>query len=183
MRRSSALAPAATSPQRASNARVPSGGAGDQLPECGLLADRRSPSERLVSHIGVAGRGELYAMNVHLDHWREGVGSALLNSVSEQLVEMELPDALLWTGKQTSRAKLFHFAHGWQLEGITRVEHVHGLAVAEVRLAKHRERGLLARSADVPGRSALLAGGPMTGIPTLPRRSCRCRRLLRRSPV
>ena len=85
---------------------------------------------------GVVGRGELYAMNVHPDHWRDGVGSALLNSVSDQLVEMELYDALLWTGEQNSRSQLFYFAHGWQLDGITRVEHVHGLAVAEVRLAK-----------------------------------------------
>ncbi len=85
---------------------------------------------------GVAGRGELYAMNVHPSHWRAGVGSGLLNSVSSQLVEMGLPDALLWTGQQNTRAQLFYFAHGWQLDGTAREEQVHGVVVAEVRLAK-----------------------------------------------
>ncbi len=85
---------------------------------------------------GVVGRGELYAMNVHPDHWRGGFGSSLLDSASEQLVQMELPHALLWTGERNTRARAFYFVHGWQLDGTAREDQVHGLAVAEVRLAK-----------------------------------------------
>ena len=73
---------------------------------------------------------------------------AIENSVSHQLVKMGLGDALLWTGEQNSHAQMFYFAHGWQLDGTTRVEHVHGLAVAEVRLAKQLAESI----ADASGR-------------------------------
>lgn len=85
---------------------------------------------------GVDGRGELYAMNVRPSHWRAGVGSLLLDSVSSQLVELGLPDALLWTSERNARAQAFYVAHGWAVDGMGREAEVHGISVAEVRFAK-----------------------------------------------
>lgn len=86
--------------------------------------------------IGETDRGELYAMNVHPGHWRRGVGSTLLSSVSAQLGAMNLGDALLWTGEQNAPAQELYLANGWQLDGARREEEVHSMPIAEVRLAK-----------------------------------------------
>lgn len=51
--------------------------------------------------------GELYALNVHPDHWRAGVGSALLFAAHDGLADLGHHEATLWVVTGNVRARSF----------------------------------------------------------------------------
>jgi GNAT superfamily N-acetyltransferase len=80
--------------------------------------------------------GELYALNVHPDHWREGVGSALLSASHAGLAELGHHRTVLWVVAGNVRARRFYERHGWMVEPDERSLVVPGATVPEVRYAK-----------------------------------------------
>ncbi len=61
--------------------------------------------------------GELYAIYVRPDHWRAGVGRALLAAAEQRLVAYGFDEAILWVLDDNPRARRFYEAAGWQADG------------------------------------------------------------------
>ena len=80
--------------------------------------------------------GELNAINVDPDHWRAGVGSALLDRVVDELASMGFERAILWTGVQNERAHRFYAKHGWAPDGVTKTDTALGAVFNEMRFAR-----------------------------------------------
>jgi ribosomal protein S18 acetylase RimI-like enzyme len=78
--------------------------------------------------------GELYAINVHPDYWRTGVGTALLAEAQRRLADHGYRRAVLWVLPGNVRARRFYERHGWKLEGAEHIQELRGgVTVAEVR--------------------------------------------------
>jgi GNAT superfamily N-acetyltransferase len=60
---------------------------------------------------------ELVAMYVVPGHWREGVGTALMNVALERLAKLPYREAILWTFDQNERAVAFYERLGWRKDG------------------------------------------------------------------
>jgi GNAT superfamily N-acetyltransferase len=60
---------------------------------------------------------ELVAMYVDPGHWREGVGTALMNAAIDRLAKLPYREAILWTFDQNERAVAFYERHGWRKDG------------------------------------------------------------------
>jgi ribosomal protein S18 acetylase RimI-like enzyme len=80
--------------------------------------------------------GELFAINVHPDHWRAGVGSRLLVEVHTGLADLGHENAVLWVVAGNDRARRFYERHGWSVEAVERSDKLPGLTVPEVRYAR-----------------------------------------------
>lgn len=79
------------------------------------------------------GWGEVYAIYVHPEHWREGIGNRLLTSGSSLLREMGHRRALLWVLRDNEPAREFYESQGWRLGRPIRVEEIGGTQVTELR--------------------------------------------------
>ena len=77
--------------------------------------------------------GELYALNVHPDHWGCGAGTALLERVHAALADAGHTEAVLWVLPQNGRGRRFYERHGWQPDGTSKVEELAGTTVEEIR--------------------------------------------------
>ena len=64
---------------------------------------------------------ELVAMYVDPDHWREGVGNALMEAAFERLAELPYEEVVLWTFKENGRAIAFYERHGWRPDGSEKI--------------------------------------------------------------
>jgi GNAT superfamily N-acetyltransferase len=64
---------------------------------------------------------ELVAMYVDPDHWRQGVGDALMRAALERLGGLPYEEAVLWTFKKNDRAIAFYERHGWRSDGAEKV--------------------------------------------------------------
>ena len=64
---------------------------------------------------------DLVAMYVDPDHWREGVGNALMDAAFERLAELPYVEAVLWTFKENGRAIAFYERHGWRPDGSEKI--------------------------------------------------------------
>ena len=80
--------------------------------------------------------GELYALNVHPDHWRAGVGSALLLASHDGLAALGHREATLWVVTGNDRARSFYERHAWRAERHQRTIDVGGEAVPETRYGR-----------------------------------------------
>ena len=60
---------------------------------------------------------ELVAMYVDPDHWRQGVGNALMRAALERLAGLPYQEAVLWTFKENDRAIAFYERFGWRPDG------------------------------------------------------------------
>ncbi|HSJ44452.1 MAG TPA: GNAT family N-acetyltransferase [Euzebyales bacterium] len=80
-----------------------------------------------------AARGEVYALYVDPDHWRRGVGSALLAAGCDRLRAVGFGDAVLWVHEGNERARVFYTARGWAADGTRRRQTVLGIEAPEVR--------------------------------------------------
>jgi len=60
---------------------------------------------------------ELGAMYVDPDHWREGVGEALVSAALARLAELPYREIVLWTFEQNERAVAFYEHFGWAKDG------------------------------------------------------------------
>jgi GNAT superfamily N-acetyltransferase len=77
--------------------------------------------------------GELYAINVHPDHWRSGAGSALLSAAVLGLAGLGHREATLWVVTGNDRARRFYERRGWHPTEVTRTIELGGADVPEVR--------------------------------------------------
>jgi ribosomal protein S18 acetylase RimI-like enzyme len=53
-------------------------------------------------------RGELYAINVHPDYWRRGLGRQLIRHATGELSRLGFATAVLWVEASTDRARRFY---------------------------------------------------------------------------
>jgi ribosomal protein S18 acetylase RimI-like enzyme len=66
-----------------------------------------------------AGRrtGEIWALNVHPDLWRQGVGRALVRHALDELRRLRFKEVSLWTLADSERARAFYAACGFRPDG------------------------------------------------------------------
>jgi GNAT superfamily N-acetyltransferase len=64
---------------------------------------------------------ELVAMYVDPDHWRQGVGKALMEAALEHLAGLPYDEAVLWTFKENDRAIGFYERQGWRPDGAEKI--------------------------------------------------------------
>jgi GNAT superfamily N-acetyltransferase len=76
--------------------------------------------------------GEIWALNVHPDVWRRGLGRELVGYALERLARATFAEATLWTFRDTPRSRSFYEALGFDHDGATQIRHASGGAI-EVR--------------------------------------------------
>lgn len=76
--------------------------------------------------------GEIWALNVHPDAWRRGIGRELVGYALDQLARAPFSEATLWTFRDTPRSRAFYEALGFEHDGATQRRHASGGAI-EVR--------------------------------------------------
>jgi ribosomal protein S18 acetylase RimI-like enzyme len=76
--------------------------------------------------------GEIWALNVHPDAWRRGIGRELVGYALGQLARTPFAEATLWTFRDTPRSRSFYEALGFEHDGATQRRHASGGAI-EVR--------------------------------------------------
>ncbi|MDQ3738923.1 MAG: GNAT family N-acetyltransferase [Actinomycetota bacterium] len=81
--------------------------------------------------------GELYAINLDPDVWRQGLGRTLLRDVVATLATDGYPSAVLWVASENARARGLYEAEGWVFDSTERDAEVLGARVHEVRY--HRD--------------------------------------------
>ncbi|MFT4199475.1 GNAT family N-acetyltransferase [Gordonia sp. (in: high G+C Gram-positive bacteria)] len=81
-----------------------------------------------------SGSGELWALYVDPDRWSHGVGAALICAAERALTAAGFDEAVLWVLDGNERADRFYQAHGWSLDGQTRVDDTR----PRVELHEHR---------------------------------------------
>jgi L-amino acid N-acyltransferase YncA len=86
------------------------------------------------------GAGQLYAINVDLDHWGTGAGKALLAAAQAELVRLSYTEAVLWVLPGNARARRFYEVAGWADDGTQRTGEAWGIVFTEVRY-RRRLRG------------------------------------------
>jgi len=90
-----------------------------------------------------AGRsvGEIWALNVHPDAWRRGIGRGLVGYALERLAHAPFAEATLWTFRDTPRSRSFYEALGFETDGSTqRREASGGTIEVRYRMALSPER-------------------------------------------
>ena len=77
--------------------------------------------------------GELYAINVHPDAWRQGIGRALVSSSVDALAADGYHEAVLWVLVGNDRARRFYEVLGWTCEGLEKYSRLMGADTHEIR--------------------------------------------------
>jgi GNAT superfamily N-acetyltransferase len=78
------------------------------------------------------GVGEVRALFVHPDHWRTGVGTALMANALERLRQAGYGEATLWSFRDNTRANVFYEHHGFRADGAAQARETLGQTV-EIR--------------------------------------------------
>jgi GNAT superfamily N-acetyltransferase len=81
----------------------------------------------------LADYGELAALYVAPERWRQGLGARLAAAACQHLLQLGFRDALLWVLVGNARAENFYRARGWHPDGVRRSEMVWGIEVEELR--------------------------------------------------
>jgi ribosomal protein S18 acetylase RimI-like enzyme len=76
--------------------------------------------------------GEVWALNVHPDAWRRGVGRELVGHALDRLARAPFAEVTLWTFRDTPRSRSFYEALGFQTDGATQRREASGGTI-EVR--------------------------------------------------
>jgi ribosomal protein S18 acetylase RimI-like enzyme len=76
--------------------------------------------------------GEIWALNVHPDAWRRGIGRELVGYALHRLARRSFSEVTLWTFRDTPRSRAFYEALGFRPDGATQRRHASGGAT-EVR--------------------------------------------------
>ncbi|MGK2880859.1 MAG: N-acetyltransferase family protein [Mycobacterium sp.] len=79
------------------------------------------------------GAGEIWAIYVDPNKWRNGIGRLLMLAGCEQLRSQGLDTACLWVLSGNVRARRFYEATGWQWDGAERTDTIGDGVVHEVR--------------------------------------------------
>jgi ribosomal protein S18 acetylase RimI-like enzyme len=77
--------------------------------------------------------GELSALYVDPDHFRQGVGSVLLRAACTRLAEQGIREVVLWVLAGNATAQHFYQGSGWMPDGARRTVTRWGVAVDEIR--------------------------------------------------
>jgi ribosomal protein S18 acetylase RimI-like enzyme len=92
---------------------------------CGSSQDEDSDREQV---------GEIYAIYVHPDQWRQGYGTALVGEAIKCLREDGFEEVTLWVLKENQEAIRFYEAAGFEADGASKVkQRADGLEMPVVR--------------------------------------------------
>jgi len=80
---------------------------------CGSSQDEDVDRERV---------GEIYVIYVHPEHWRQGVGRALLGRSLDRLQEDGFEEAILWVLRGNQQAIRFYEGAGFEADGASRIK-------------------------------------------------------------
>ena len=80
--------------------------------------------------------GEVGAIYLLSDAWRNGVGGRLMNAVLGRLAEAGFTEATLWVLDSNVRARRFYEAGGWSADGALKSDESRGFPIMEVRYRK-----------------------------------------------
>ena len=69
------------------------------------------------------GIGEVGALYVHPDRWRQGIGAALLAAAYRELSARGFTEATLWVVEANAQARAFYVKEGWLADGLERTVH------------------------------------------------------------
>jgi GNAT superfamily N-acetyltransferase len=78
---------------------------------------------------------EVAAIYVHPDHWRTGVGRALLDAGIGRLRDEGWGEVTLWVFAANDQARSFYAAHGFEPDGAERQNEIVGRTEVRLRLA------------------------------------------------
>ena len=115
------------------------GGSPDRKPWVALLDEEVAgfASGGLSRDEGMArGIAEVYQVYVDPDHWRHGIGSALLRHVLKDLREHGFTRADTWVVGANANARTFLEKQGWHSEGASRPEDCGGTEIDLVRYTR-----------------------------------------------
>ena len=98
--------------------------------------------------------GEIYAIYVEPERWRDGLGSVLLSAAEGTLRAGGYSDAILWVLDRNERGRLFYETQGWKADGALKIEEIGGMQVTELRYRKElgdaRDRLRISKSPRIP---------------------------------
>lgn len=77
--------------------------------------------------------GELYAINLHPDHWGRGAGRILLRAATDRLTDLGFSEAVLWVVTDNRRARRLYESEGWVDDDAVVTDEVLGGTVREMR--------------------------------------------------
>jgi ribosomal protein S18 acetylase RimI-like enzyme len=80
--------------------------------------------------------GEVGAIYLLSDAWRNGVGRRLMNAALGRLAEAGFTEATLWVLDSNVRARRFYEAGGWSADGVLKSDESRGFPIMEVRYRK-----------------------------------------------
>jgi len=80
---------------------------------CGSSQDEDVDRERV---------GEIYVIYVHTEHWRQGVGTALLDQALDRLHRDGFGEAILWVLRGNQQAIVFYEGAGFEADGASRIK-------------------------------------------------------------
>lgn len=86
------------------------------------------------------GYGELCALYVDPQCWKQGFGVALVSAARAQMWEHGFRNAILWVLTGNVRAERFYQNDGWAADGVRRKATVWGIEVDEIRYARQLEK-------------------------------------------
>jgi GNAT superfamily N-acetyltransferase len=89
---------------------------------------------------GDEAEGQLYALYVEPARWRGGAGRALLAAAEERFRETGFGRGVLWVLSTNAPARSFYDACGWQADGRTSVESLHGTELPVSSYVRELER-------------------------------------------
>lgn len=93
--------------------------------QCGFAAF--GPSRRQEPAVG-----EIYAIYLRPEVWRQGLGSRLMAAAVGRLTEIGYRTATLWVVDTNDRARRFYEAMGWEDTGRHKIDHAFGSPLSEV---------------------------------------------------
>lgn len=73
--------------------------------------------------------GEIWAINVHPNSWRRGIGRELVGYAVDRLVTGSFSEVTLWTFRDTPRSRSFYEVLGFRADGATQRRRASGGAV------------------------------------------------------
>lgn len=95
-----------------------------------------SPEDEAIQNGADNGAGQLYAINLHPDHWRQGIGTLLLQAAEERLRDLKYGSAYLWVEQSNERAIAFYDRYGWASDGGSKVDDAYSPPITARRYRK-----------------------------------------------
>ncbi len=80
--------------------------------------------------------GEIYALYVHPDHWRAGMGASLIRAALDRLRRQGFSQVTLWVLADNVSAICFYQTHGFQPDGRSKLETWGDAALAEISMVR-----------------------------------------------